>query len=683
MRISKPKISDNSSGLNLIVETKLGVQKQDTNELIPEEFKAVKISKEFYIIELCILALGLSNNIHLFLTSDTSTLILLVGGSSFCLMVLLSLLLYLLETTTRAFKKLSHPLIFFFGGLGMIISDPEILQLITHQQLISYCPSMLQLMLATVLQSSSNSAINLNFIGFFLGILTMCLSISEIDSLLRCMYLLIVHCIICIKLWHTSNKPRKIHSYAERYEEDDSISDLDFSEIIESLQGVIESLNNLKSSFKEVGFYKLIEILEQIFMSLKKNHNIYTAKLESVTKFMDEQDRVFIEQSCFASISNLLTTLREGSRAKENTNFTYGVSELMGVLSQVGKDWNFNTFFVCNISNKEPIQVLGSYCVHRYGLHDEFSIPESVISSFFSKLEKSYKNNPYHNACHGGDVLCSYMYLVANSDIHKHMSSLELLAGIIATVGHDAGHPGKTNRFLVLNRDDIAMAYNDISVLEMMHASIIFNICKDSDSNLLLNLDRQKWMIARKCIIDMILATDMAKHFDMMAQFRVKYHEMDFVDLDNHEIRYDIYRLVMKAADIGHAAKNIELHEKWCRLVVEEFYEQGDLEKELGLPISMYCDRATTDISKSQAGFIKNIVYPLFTTLNSIILSEMIEINCLGQIRNNELYWVMRRKTIRGQSAITKREEYASQFHSIPERRADSRKQSLPSTGFK
>ena len=74
----------------------------------------------------------------------------------------------------------------------------------------------------------------------------------------------------------------------------------------------------------------------------------------------------------------------------------------------------------------------------------------------------------------------------------------------------------------------------------------------------------------------------------------------------------------------------------------------------------MYCDRESTDISKSQAGFIKNIVYPLFTTLNSILVSEMIEIHCLSQLRNNELYWIMRRKTIRGQSLISKKEEYVN-----------------------
>jgi hypothetical protein len=134
----------------------------------------------------------------------------------------------------------------------------------------------------------------------------------------------------------------------------------------------------------------------------------------------------------------------------------------------------------------------------------------------------------------------------------------------------------------------------------------------------------------------------------------------------------------MKAADIGHAAKNTELHERWCRLVVEEFYRQGDMEKSLGISVSMYCDRETTDISKSQAGFIRNIVYPLFSTINAILVSEKIDINCVSQLKTNELYWVMRRKTIRGTSLISRREEYINNLNSLGKKRNAERKPSLP-----
>lgn len=54
------------------------------------------------------------------------------------------------------------------------------------------------------------------------------------------------------------------------------------------------------------------------------------------------------------------------------------------------------------------------------------------------------------------------------------MDAYEALYGIIASLAHDIGHPAFTNRFLVNTRDDIAVLYNDISVLENMHCSRTF-----------------------------------------------------------------------------------------------------------------------------------------------------------------------------------------------------------------
>src|SRR5574343_217982 len=143
-------------------------------------------------------------------------------------------------------------------------------------------------------------------------------------------------------------------------------------------------------------------------------------------------------------------------------------------------------------------------------------------------------------------------------------------------------------------------------------------------------------------------------------------------------MKIEIFRLIIKAADIGHAAKDIELHERWCKLVVEEFYTQGDLEKNLGLSVSMYCDRETTDISKSQAGFIKNIVLPLFTAVNFVLESKEIETYCIEQLKINENYWINRRKSIMGRSLIQNNEEYVNKLNNLGNVRSKERKPSLP-----
>ena len=55
------------------------------------------------------------------------------------------------------------------------------------------------------------------------------------------------------------------------------------------------------------------------------------------------------------------------------------------------------------------------------------------------------------------------------------MENLENLSALMANFGHDVGHPRLNNRSLVNNLEEMASVYNDISVLENMHASITFN----------------------------------------------------------------------------------------------------------------------------------------------------------------------------------------------------------------
>jgi len=51
----------------------------------------------------------------------------------------------------------------------------------------------------------------------------------------------------------------------------------------------------------------------------------------------------------------------------------------------------------------------------------------------------------------------------------------------------------------------------------------------------------------------------------------------------------------------------------------EEFFQQGDLEKDQGLQISMLCDRETTNVALSQPGFIGFVSLPLFNNLANIM----------------------------------------------------------------
>ena len=331
-------------------------------------------------------------------------------------------------------------------------------------------------------------------------------------------------------------------------------------------------------------------------------------KVEKINPDIDEDDRIFVQQNYMMTKASDYANQSAGPVTQKevvtiNINLEYGLYELVAVLNQLGKNWNFDMFFVSEVTKGKAINVIGRYCLSKFDLISKFNIEEEKASRFFSALESRYKPNPYHNSTHGADVLSSTFFLYNRSFLIGHMTDVEILGAIIATLGHDVGHSALNNRFLMNNRDPLAITCtshtdNDMSVLEMMHASLTCSLLQQEDLNLLDGLDSDSWMLCRKVIIKMILATDMARHFELLGGFKAAHPIVTTANITKIDERISVSEICIKAADIGHAAKKIDLHERWTLLVCEEFFQQGDMEKKLGLPVSMFCDRATTDIAK-------------------------------------------------------------------------------------
>merc|ERR1712157_441105 len=76
---------------------------------------------------------------------------------------------------------------------------------------------------------------------------------------------------------------------------------------------------------------------------------------------------------------------------------------------------------------------------------------------------------------------------------------------------------------------------------------------------------------------------------------------------------------LLHAADISNSCKPLAIAVQWAGLVLEEFFMQGDIERESRLPISPLCDRTTVSKEGSQIGFASFIVRPLYEALRPII----------------------------------------------------------------
>ena len=87
----------------------------------------------------------------------------------------------------------------------------------------------------------------------------------------------------------------------------------------------------------------------------------------------------------------------------------------------------------------------------------------------------------------------------------------------------------------------------------------------------------------------------------------------------NFETQQIILNVIIHASDVSNPAKPNAVYTQWVDLVFKEFFNQGDIEKAKKLPVSMLCDRDTTNISKSQIGFISFVVRPTFESLVVLI----------------------------------------------------------------
>jgi cAMP-specific phosphodiesterase 4 len=128
----------------------------------------------------------------------------------------------------------------------------------------------------------------------------------------------------------------------------------------------------------------------------------------------------------------------------------------------------------------------------------------------------------------------------------------------------------------------------------------------------------------RKRIVECVLATDMTLHAKEFQYMKIKlttfnisagknvekiFENSDKIGIFNTQ--QEFLNTLIHAADISNPTKPLEIYKVWVDLILEEFWQQGDKEKEKGLPVSFLCDRATVKIPHSQVGFIDGIVLPL------------------------------------------------------------------------
>ncbi|KAK0049765.1 calcium/calmodulin-dependent 3 5-cyclic nucleotide phosphodiesterase 1B [Biomphalaria pfeifferi] len=281
--------------------------------------------------------------------------------------------------------------------------------------------------------------------------------------------------------------------------------------------------------------------------------------------------------------------------------------------------WDFNIFTLNSLTNGHAMQAMCYEIFKSHNLLNEFHLQESQFMRFIIQVEKHYRRNPYHNATHAADVLQTVNCIIKQTGFVKLMSNLEVFCILLTAVVHDIEHTGTNNNFHNNSNSELSKLYV-VSILENHHLRVGLRMM--AEFKILQFLTKEMYQDFKFMMATMILSTDMANHFLLITNVKLM-----LLTSTKCSTRIRIQRIMMfilHAADISNPAKPWGVHKVWVSLLCEEFFLQGDKERELKLPVSPNCDRNTANIATLQIGFMQTFGRETFDVLDAMVEKEIV-----------------------------------------------------------
>lgn len=158
-----------------------------------------------------------------------------------------------------------------------------------------------------------------------------------------------------------------------------------------------------------------------------------------------------------------------------------------------------------------------------FGLLKHFAVPHDTLHALILGARAKYRaDNAFHNFYHAFSVThATFLVLVSTPALHC-LTHVEVMAVLVAALCHDIDHPGHNNAYEINSSSELAIRHNDDAVLERHHAHTTFELLQSADGSRNIfaapRVSAAQWRRARRVIVEAILATDMSKHFGMIAE---------------------------------------------------------------------------------------------------------------------------------------------------------------------
>lgn len=292
--------------------------------------------------------------------------------------------------------------------------------------------------------------------------------------------------------------------------------------------------------------------------------------------------------------------------------------ELQKSMTKLSKEIvGFDSFRFDSLSCGRPLTLLSFYLFKKWNMNRALQINETKLLNFLSQVEKSMARIPYHNAVHVTDVLQMYTSLLFRGGVASVIGDrLLLLSGFLAVLIHDFAHPGVNNLFLARTDSEMVQKYGECSTLEEYHFASAWAALLEEENFFLGALSPDNLETVRMHVHDLVLATDMARHEGivneyekLLERFPAGLEPTSILTVDEQKL---ILKVVVKCSDLGHLGRPYSIHLQWVEALAEEFCQQGDMERSLGLEVGILNHRDQKKLQIIQPEFYSNIGIPLF-----------------------------------------------------------------------
>lgn len=372
----------------------------------------------------------------------------------------------------------------------------------------------------------------------------------------------------------------------------------------------------------------------------------------------DEQPYSYLREAMVSKLMKGICNPEEVIHEFQEAEINVDPTRESHIKEQVGS-WKFSAH-----EFTEDELVFGASTILQHALTmpglDNWRLTPDELQTFLLACRAAYNSFVlYHNFRHAIDVLqsvfCFLLHIGAlppyepaghleqtESPIASLLSPFDTLTLLISAIGHDVGHPGVNNFFLVKLNAPLAQLYNDNSVLEAFHCAAFSQIL------------RRHWPSAfkdkqlRKLLISSILATDMGVHqkfMQRMGSFQEKYHENGksvegWKPQDVEMYKTLVCGLLIKCADISNVARPWTVAEKWTQILQEEFANQGEMEREVGMETALFGGPPEIGniykLATGQIGFMSIFALPLFEGISDLLPPLQFTAE---HIRRNQAKW--------------------------------------------